>query len=86
MRRRLFILTDASSVQFVNLTVLGLKLHGHRMRLDGNAALAFEIHRIEHLLLRLPSGNSAGAMQQPIRQGRLPMVDMGDDAEISYVR
>jgi hypothetical protein len=25
-------------------------------------------------------------MQQPVRKGRLPMIDVGDDAKISYVR
>jgi hypothetical protein len=25
-------------------------------------------------------------MQQPVRKRRLPMIDMGDDAEISYMR
>jgi len=55
------------------------------MSLDGDAALAFEIHVIEKLVLHLPLGNSPGELQDAVRQRRLPMVDVGDDGEISYV-
>src|ERR1035437_9563506 len=60
--------------------------HGHRVRLDGNAPLLLQIHRIEQLVLHFARRNGAGPMQQPVRKRRLPMIDMGDDAEISYVR
>ena len=56
------------------------------MRLDGDAALPFQIHRVEQLLLHVAGSDRAGAMQQAVRERRLPVIDMGDDAEISYVR
>jgi hypothetical protein len=56
------------------------------MRFDGDTSFAFEVHRVQQLVLHLASRNGAGPMQEPVRKRRLPMVDMGDDAEISYVR
>ena len=73
-------------IELVRLTVLGQVKHGDRMCLDGNAPLAFQVHRIEQLLLHLAIGNRAGTMEQTVGKGGLPMVDVGDDAEISYVR
>ena len=56
------------------------------MRLDRDAALALQVHRIEQLFLHLAVGNCAGAMQQAVGKRRFSVVDVGDDAEISYVR
>jgi hypothetical protein len=36
------------------------------MRLDGDAALAFQIHRVEQLLRHVARGNRAGAMQEAV--------------------
>jgi hypothetical protein len=55
------------------------------MRLDGDAALPFQIHRVEHLLLHLAVGNRARAMEQTVRKRGLTVVDVGNDAEIAYV-
>ena len=52
------------------------------MRLDGDAALAFEVHRIQHLLAHLPFLQRARRLQQPIRQRRLAVVNVRDDAKI----
>src|SRR5205807_5133933 len=54
--------------------------------LDSNAALCFEVHGIEQLVFHLASGDGAGAMEEAIGKGGLPMIDMGDDAEIPNVR
>ena len=49
------------------------------------ASLLLEIHRVQQLVFHIAIGNSAGTMQQPIAQSRLPMIDMSDNAEVSYV-
>src|SRR6266481_9622793 len=56
------------------------------MRLNGDAALFLQVHRIEQLVLHLSCRDGSGAMQQPIRKGCFPMIDVGNDAEISNVR
>src|SRR5438105_14709768 len=53
------------------------------MRLDGNAALTFEVHRIEKLVLFIALVNRARCLEQSIGERRLPMIDMRDDAEVS---
>jgi hypothetical protein len=51
--------------------------------LDGDAPLALQVHIVEHL----PFGhlNGFGIFQQTVGQGRLSMVDMGYDAEVSDI-
>ncbi len=49
------------------------------MRLDGDAALALQIHGIEDLRLHLPRLQGAGELQEAIRECRLAMVDVRDD-------
>ena len=53
------------------------------MRLDRDPALAFQIHRIEQLILLLALVDRARALEQSIRQRRLAVIDMRDDAEIA---
>ena len=53
------------------------------MRLDGDAPLALEIHGVEHLGLHLAGLERAGELEEAICQGRLAVVDVGDDREIT---
>ena len=46
-------------VQDVGLAVLGLVVEAHGLRLDGDAALALDIHRIEHLVVELALAHRA---------------------------
>jgi hypothetical protein len=55
----------------------------HRVRLDRDAALALEVHRVEHLVDRLLGVHRAGERQEPIRKCRFTVVDVGDDGEIA---
>ena len=73
-------------IEGILLTILCPVLHGDGVGLDRDSALPLQIHRVEHLLLLVAVGDGVGNLQQAVRQGCLPMVDMGDDAEISDVR
>ena len=72
-------------VEDIGLAVLRLVFEAHRLGLDGDAALALDIHGIEHLLDHVALGQCAGLLDQPVGQGRFAMVDMGDDGEIADV-
>ena len=70
-------------VKSVFLAVSRGVTHRDRVRLDRNPALAFEIHRIEELILFLAVVNRAGALEQTIRQSGFAMIDVRDDAEVA---
>ena len=46
----------------------------HRLTLDGNAPFTLDFHGIENLALKLPIRYDIGILNQPIRQGRFPMI------------
>ena len=70
-------------VEDVGLPVLGRVVQPDGMRLDGDAALALEIHRVEHLRLHLAGLQRAGRLEKAVGQRRLAVIDMGDDGEIA---
>src|SRR5688572_2265980 len=53
------------------------------MRFDRDPALAFQVHRIEQLILFIAGLDCPGAIEQSIRKRRLSVIDMRDDAEIA---
>ena len=55
------------------------------MRLDGDAAFAFEVHGVEHLGLHLTCREGAGQLQQAVGEGGFAVVDVRDDREIADV-
>ena len=73
-------------VEDVELAVLGAVVEADRLRLDGDAALALDVHRIEHLRAHLALGEGAADLDQTVGEGRLAVVDMGDDGEVADVR
>ena len=73
-------------VQHVGLAVQRRVVEPHGLRLDGDAALALDVHGIEHLVVELAIGHGSATHQQPVGQGALAMVDMGDDREIADQR
>ena len=72
-------------VELVRLTVLRRVAQRHGLGLDGDAALALEIHRIEHLRLHLAVGEAAAELDDAVSERRLAVIDVGDDGEIADV-
>jgi len=73
-------------IERVLLTILGPVLHGDRVGLDRDAAFAFQVHRVEDLLLLVAVGDRVGDLKKTVRQGGLPVVDVGNDAEVTGIR
>ena len=63
--------------------LVALPLHSHGLGLDRDAALALQIHRVEHLLAHVTAGDGVRELEDAIGQRRLPMVDVGDDREVA---
>ena len=73
-------------VEFVGLAVFGPVVEANGLRLDGNAALALQLHGIENLIFHFAIAEAAAELDQPVRQGRLAVVDVGDDGKVSDMR
>ena len=72
-------------VEDVVLAVLGAIIQAHGLRLDGDAALALDVHGIEHLLLHVARFEPAGRLDEAVGKRRLAVVDMRDDGEVADV-
>ncbi len=70
-------------VQLIGLAVAGRVGEAHGLRLDGDAALALDLHGIEHLAGHLARLEPAAALDEPVGEGRLAVIDVGDDREIA---
>ena len=70
-------------IQDVHQAIGCLVAHLDGVALDGDAALPLQVHVVQGLLLQIPVRDGAGELKQPIGQGALAVVDVGDDAEIA---
>jgi len=70
-------------VEGIGLPVGGLVHQAHGLGLDGDAPLALDIHAVEHLLLHLARRQAAAGLDKAVGQGRLAVIDMGDDRKIA---
>ena len=72
-------------VQHVFLPVARRVNAAHSLRLNCNAALALQIHRIQNLLFHLALGQRAGVFNQAVGQRAFAVVNMGNDRKIAYM-
>src|SRR5690606_13449085 len=73
-------------VQLVLEPVLRLVREAHRLGLDGDPALALELHLVEELVLLLALGQRAGRLEDAVGQRALAVVDVRDDGEVADAR
>lgn len=60
--------------------------HSDRSELDRDSAFLLYIHRVEHLsIFHLSFFFCSCEFEHPIGQGRFTMVNMSDDAEVTYL-
>ena len=76
---------SVDQVELVSFAVLRGVHHADGVGLDGDAALALEVHGVEHLGLHLARGERSGQLQQAVGQRGFAVVDMRDDREIADV-
>ncbi len=69
-------------VELDPLPVPRVVMHGDGMGLDGDPALALEVHGVEELVLLLALRDGLGELQETIRERGLPVIDVGDDGEV----
>ena len=57
----------------------------HGLALDRDAALPLDVHRVEHLVVEIAVLDELGALDEAVGERRFAVVDMRDDAEITYL-
>jgi hypothetical protein len=70
-------------VELVRLPIPGRVRQRDGVRLDRDAALPLEVHRVEDLVAELPVFHRSAALDEAVGQCRLAVVDVGDDAEVA---
>ena len=72
-------------VEFIFFAVLGIIIHCYRMRFYGDTAFSLDIHVIKHLIHHFFIAQGMGQLEKSIGECRFAMIDMGYNAEISYI-
>ena len=72
-------------VQLVLTTIGHLVTHPNGVRFDRDPTFPLQIHRVQHLVLEAPRIDAAGVHQKAISEGRLTVVNVGDDGKIADV-
>ncbi len=72
-------------VQHIGFAVLGGIIDPNGLRLDGDAALALDVHAVQHLRLHVAQGDGVRLLDQAVGERGFPVVDMRDDGEITDV-
>ena len=70
-------------VEFIQVAVLRLVLDLDSARLDGNAALTFQVHVVQQLVFHLTQRDGLCLFQDAVGECGLAVVDVGDDAEVA---
>ncbi len=71
-------------IELIPVTVVSLVIQPYGMGFDRDAALALEIHGIEHLSHHFPLRKGSGSFQKTVGKGAFTVVDMRNDREIPY--
>jgi len=74
---------SVDKIQDIFPAVFSAVIDPHRRGLDRNAALAFQVHIIEKLILKFAFVDSAGKKQQTVRQRGLAVIDMRNNGKIT---
>ncbi len=83
--REVHVARRVDQVQDVLLPVIGRVVQADRVRLDGDAALALEVHGVQDLGLHLAGLERPGVFQEAVGQRGLAVVDVRDDREVPDV-
>ena len=74
---------SVDEIQRVGIAILRIVFERNALCLDRNATLAFQIHRIQHLLRHFTVGEPTANLDKPVREGGFTMVNMSNNGEIS---
>jgi len=73
-------------IEHIALAIEGRVINSDCVGLNGDTALAFDIHTVQHLRLHIPFLNGSSLLDQPVSQSGLSVVNMRHDGEVSDMR
>src|SRR6266849_5270732 len=82
--RKIYVAGRVNQIQSIRISVFRFVMQADAFCFDGDAALALEVHGVEHLRVHLALGQRAGQFEKTVGERGLAMVDVRDDAEIPY--
>ena len=74
-----------NKIEYIFLLIRRSIFHLNCMKLDGDTPFLFKVHIIKHLLHHVSLFDRSGLFKQSVCQCRFAVINVGDDAEISYV-
>ena len=74
-----------NQVQNVIFSIMGVVGQGYGIAFDRDAALPFNIHIVENLILKISLIADTGKLNQTVGKSGLAVINMCDDTEVSYV-
>ena len=82
---KIHVARSINHVQTIELAIARLVIEGHALGLDGDPALTFEVHGIQHLLLHLARLQGAAGLDKAVRERGFAVINVRDDREIPDV-
>ena len=70
-------------IQLILLPIRRTEIERHTLGLDRNAPFPLEVHRVQNLLGHLPRLQATTELDKTVSQGRLAVIDVRDDAEVT---
>ena len=72
-------------IKDIFFSILGAIGQGNGIAFDGDAAFPLYVHTVQHLILKISIIADAGKLNQPVGKRGLAVVNMSDNAEVSYI-
>ena len=72
-------------VELIGLTIGGFVFQGNRIALDRDSTLPLQVHAVEDLVTKFPVLDRPAGLDQTVREGRFPVIDVSYNSEVAYV-
>ena len=70
-------------IQLKHLSITSGVVQGDTLRLDGNAPFSLDVHRVENLRRHFALRQPSTALDEPIGERRLAVIDVGNDRKVA---
>ena len=83
--RKVDVSRRVNQVELIHLSVACFVVERGGLRFDGDAALFFDVHGVEHLRTHFAQIQAAAVLDEAVGKRRFAVVDVGNDGEVSDI-